>query len=434
MKLLTKTSLIFITISLFVFFISGVFLYLIIKKTSDKNIDNELKTQFEHIGRSIPSLVDSTDTDLFLPFNFQIHKIDPSNRSNTSDLTIKDTILLDPYTNNYQIYRQITGFQFFGSNIYQITIFKSLIPSDELLEQLIIVFTSMTVLLILGVFFFTRNISERIWSDFFQSLDTIKKFDLAKNTKANLPPSDISEFNELNNVLNIMIARICSDFENLKEFTENITHEMQTPLAIIKSKAELILQMKNLSEEQAVILGEILNSISRLTKLNKGLVLLSQIENQQFAEINEVNFRQLIDESIDNLSFIADSKQLLVQNEVSKPIYIKMNRTLADILIGNLIKNAFVHSPEKGNVIIRFEGNVIIVSNTGLSELNDLKIFERFVKGNFKSNSLGIGLSLVRKICGKYGFSIQYSFNNKYHEFSIVFSSMNGPNNVNTYV
>lgn len=422
MKLLTKTSFIFITISLFVFFISGIFLYIILKKASDRNINKELYTQFEHITRNLPAVMDTGKSELYIPFNLYIKKTAGANTRVANGFELNDTILLDPVSNSYQIYRKINGYSTIGNKTFQITVYKSLIQSDELLEQLIIAITSMTILLILGVFFVTRFISERIWSDFFRTLETIKKFDLSGNNKVHLPPSDMSEFNELNNVLNIMIARIYSDFKNLKEFTENITHEMQTPLAIIKSKIELFLQSKDLSEEQALILNDVSTNITRLTKLNKGLVLLSRIENEQFTGMDEINITELIIEAVENMSYISESKNLQVENKIREPLLVSMNKSLAEILVNNLIKNAFIHTPEEGKVAIEASDQKVTLKNTGKNELSDLQIFERFVKGNFKSNSLGIGLSLVQKICSKYGFTIQYSYNNKYHVFTIDFS------------
>lgn len=421
MKLLTKTSFIFITISLFVFFISGIFLYIILKKASDRNINKELYTQFEHISRNLPAIIDTGKSEIYLPFNLYIQQTTSAGAHIANGIELNDTILHDPVSNSYQIYRKITGYSTTGNKTFKITVYKSLIQSDELLEQLIIAITSMTVLLILGVFFVARFISERIWSDFFHTLETIKKFDLSGNKKFDLPPSDMSEFNELNNVLNIMIARIYSDFENLKEFTENITHEMQTPLAIIKSKVELFLQSKDLSEDQALILNDVSANITRLTKLNKGLVLLSRIENEQFTGTDELNITELINDSLENMSYIPESKNLLVQKKLISPLVVPMNKSLAEILVNNLVKNAFVHTPDHGNVVIEENEKKVIIKNTGKDELNDLQIFERFVKGNFQSNSLGIGLSLVQKICSKYGFTIQYSYDKKYHVFTIDF-------------
>jgi signal transduction histidine kinase len=422
MKLLTKTSLIFITISLFVFFISGILLYVILKQTTDQNINEELQIQFEHISRNLDQILNEQDK-LIIPYNTKIEKVHPDTVHISNEISLKDTILAGPATDSYQVYRQITGYLQSNGNIYRITSFKSLIQAEELIEQLIVALTSMAVLLILGVFFVIRTISERIWSDFFHSLEKIKKFDLSKDMKVELPPSDISEFNELNNVLNIMIGRICSDFENLKEFTENITHEMQTPLAIIKSKAELFLQSKELSEEQALILSQITSNVTRLTKLNKGLVLLSRIENNQFTETNNINMTALLRESLSNLDYLSDSKRLNVHINTSDSIHVSINKTLAEVLITNLIKNAFVHSPEEGTVVVESEENSILVKNSGKNELSDLKIFDRFVKSNFKTNSLGIGLSLVRNICSQYGFQIKYAFIDKFHVFTVVFNN-----------
>lgn len=90
-----------------------------------------------------------------------------------------------------------------------------------------------------------------------------------------------------------MTDKIYNDYVNMKEFTENAAHEMQTPIAVVLSKLELLLQDTNLKEEQEQSILQSTKALGQSSKLNKNLLLLAKIENNQFETTEESNLEEV---------------------------------------------------------------------------------------------------------------------------------------------
>ena len=218
-----------------------------------------------------------------------------------------------------------------------------------------------------------------------------------------------------------MTDRINSDYLNLKEYTENASHEIQNPLAIINSKMELLLQSGNLDENQYKAVVDAYEASNRISRLNSTLILLAKIENRQFPESHDVNIKSIITNQIDQLEDIIESKKITIINNVQSDFTVKMNPYLAEILFVNLIKNAIRHNVSKGEIIIEQGKSTINISNSGpKKEMNSEDLFKRFHKSSKSSESLGLGLSIVKKICEVYNFDITYSYSTM-HVFQIKF-------------
>ncbi len=220
-----------------------------------------------------------------------------------------------------------------------------------------------------------------------------------------------------------MTERIKKDYSNIKEYTENASHELQTPLAIINSKMELLLQSQNFDEKQLKAIADAYEASNRLSKLNKTLLLLAKIENRQFPESKTVNPIQLIKNQIETLEDLIVSKKIKITIESEIDINLQMNPYLGEILFSNLIKNAIRHNQNGGNLLIVTSKNQICISNTGSElKIDKNKLFERFHKQSTSPESLGLGLAIVDKICEIYNFKINYYFENNMHNFVIKFS------------
>ena len=116
-----------------------------------------------------------------------------------------------------------------------------------------VIFSFMAALfgiVLLALFFLNRWLSNKAWNPFFKSLSVLGSWKIGENQAVSFDRTGISEFDQLNSTLENMMQKIQADFVNLKEFTENASHEIQTPLAIIKSKLEMVLQDKTLSDQQ----------------------------------------------------------------------------------------------------------------------------------------------------------------------------------------
>ena len=248
----------------------------------------------------------------------------------------------------------------------------------------------------------------------------MKQFSLASKEPIELVDSDVLEFSELKNEITLLTNKVKSDYENLKQFTEDVSHEMQTPLAIIQAKIDNIINEHSINEKQFEQVTSIQKDIQRLKQLNKKITILTKIDNNQFINIEDVNLSSLIDEKIENFKEV----QLVnLLHNSKKELSVSIDSYLSDILINNLISNAIKHSKKEEEITIITDENSLIISNFGEKSLaHPENLFIRFYRESNGNQSTGLGLAIVKKICDLYGFKISYQFEVDHHIFSIDFS------------
>jgi len=225
----------------------------------------------------------------------------------------------------------------------------------------------------------------------------------------------------LNDTVQKFVHRNIDTYTNQKKFIENASHELQTPLAISINKLESLAEDSRLNPEQLKLVASALDHLERLTRLNKSMLLLSKIENKQFAEASPVNINDLIQKISADFSDQVTFSDLNL-NIIKKSTAIqKMNPDLAMILLVNLVKNAIIHNKPGGFVNITIETDLLVVENSGTDKpLNGEKVFNRFHSDESSSGSTGLGLAIVKTICDLYNFKISYQYEQK-HIFAIHF-------------
>jgi signal transduction histidine kinase len=218
-----------------------------------------------------------------------------------------------------------------------------------------------------------------------------------------------------------MTKRLSNDYRELKEYTDHTTHELQTPLAVIKTKMELLMQSDNLGPDEMQLIQAINASVNHLSRLNSTLALITRIENQQFTGKKQINLRHQISEQLEMLQELISLRDIMVECSYSDsgPDLV-MDEGLADILIVNLLKNAVVHNIDGGRILIDVDEQRLMISNLGPPiQLKEEHLFRRFTRGARKTGSFGLGLSIVKKICDYYGFAIKYDYQDRIHSFTI---------------
>jgi signal transduction histidine kinase len=218
-----------------------------------------------------------------------------------------------------------------------------------------------------------------------------------------------------------MATQIYNDFEAQKEYTENVSHELQTPLAIISSKADELMQADNLSKEQMEQLALLLETTNRLSKINQALIFLTKIDNRFYTQGSFFLLNDLIKEKLQIFDAAIQEKELKLELDLLDITKIYMNPYLAETLIVNLIKNAIIHNTTGGVFRIQLSNNTLSITNSG-SPLSfpEKDIFKRFVRSEDSKKNLGIGLSIVQRICELYTFKIAYTYGDE-HQFKIIF-------------
>jgi len=273
-------------------------------------------------------------------------------------------------------------------------------------------------------YFFLLNVTNRsrnrkIWNPFFENLEAMKNFSLKSENKITLVSSDIKEFQEMNREILLLTDKVRVDFQNLKQFTEDISHEMQTPLAIIQAKIENIINGEDINSKQFDHFTSIQRDIKRLKQLNSRLTLLTKIDNNQFTNIEHIDFAEIVVESCQNFSELFQGKLIFSEIFETK---VTMDKSLAIILCNNLISNAIKHTSEENEIVITLKNQEFTISNTGSrSILRPEMLFDRFYHESKSRNSTGLGLAIVKKICDRYAFGIFYRYEDNEHIFNIRF-------------
>jgi signal transduction histidine kinase len=304
--------------------------------------------------------------------------------------------------------------------VYEVTVCSSLSEGKKIGEYIIAVVLVFLLVSVIILFLLNRLISAFIWSPFYDTLSKIKTWNIKKNEILDFKITNIDEFHLLNDTVKDLTRQIQSDYHNLKEFTENVSHEAQTPLSIISTKIELLMQESNYSEKQHKLLIQTYNATQRLYKLNEGLILLTRIENKQFVETSSIDLVQAIEEKIEVLEDFIEAKQIVVQKVFNANVTKEVNPVLLTILLNNLFINAIKYNlEEKGSIKITLNEDSFSVENQSPSDKIDKQfLFDRFNKNSI-SGSLGLGLSLIKKIVDFYNWHITYSHKDGTHKFKI---------------
>jgi signal transduction histidine kinase len=307
-----------------------------------------------------------------------------------------------------------------GDKYYKILIIESKVETEDLIRIIFSITIGVILLLLLVLVAINRLILNRLWQPFYNIMSELRLFNIADSKPIPKLDNNIDEFKELNNAVIDMAARAKNDYQDLKVFTENASHELLTPIAVINSKLDTLIQTENFSDRQSKLLNDLYSAVSRLNRLNQSLLLLVKIENKLLHDKQQINLRELADEMIIQFEEIFNDKDIkLTYTLDDKEIY--ASRYLVEVLLSNLISNAIRHNYNGGEIIISLTNENLTIKNTGSSEpLPDEKIFTRFHKSSGSEGS-GLGLTISRQICENFGFSLEYEFRDRYHVFIVNF-------------
>jgi signal transduction histidine kinase len=417
MKLIHKTTRYYLIYALFIFGLGTILFYYVIKIILVDGID-------EAIHQEKLQLIENLNYENFIDELKPSENIDikHSNAKYTQPDKYSTVLVYDSIQNEFVDYRQLTAIYKFGENFYEIQIRQSMVEAETLLNGILPAEIGLFVLFLLGVLLMNNYVNRNVWEPFYDLLEKIKAYDFEKTKVIAYQPSDTSEFQELGKSIEKMTDKIYHDFLNQKEFNENSSHELQTPLAIIRNKLELLIQSKNLKEEDMEIIESVFDAVKRLTLLNRGLILIAQIDNRQYSETEEVRMDRVVNNAVKNFLYQIEERNIKLNTSIMEGCRIKTNPILAEILVTNLISNAIKHNFSEGALRIELNQYHFLVENSGkaLSEKAE-NMFERFKKDSDSEQSIGLGLSIVKKIGLLLNHKIKYSNSGEIHSMEVIF-------------
>lgn len=418
MKLINKFILIYLLVTVIVLGIGGVISYFIIKG----EIDNELKWEFlEQIDR-VTYLIErgrrfnprrNINSNRNIVVRELDHQVEPH-------VNVTDTLVWNERLEQDEPNVKVSAYRNINGKSYYISTYGAMIESEDITTAVVktlLWILGMQVAGAIGIGFF---VSGHLFKPFRNTLNRIRNFKLQEKEYLPAEKTPVKEFNDLNRFVEEMTYKAVSDYKNLKEFAENASHELQTPLAIAKGKLELLTETP-LSEEQYRYVESLEKSVNKLSRLSGSLALLTKIENHEFTNNHEVNLSKLVHDGIEAFREFTELNNLKVETNIEEDVTINIHPVLADILLSNLFQNAIQHNIRNGEIRITLSSSGLTISNTGKEPgIQPEELFERFRKADQTSSSIGLGLSIIKRIADQNNLQVSYTYKDQWHNLEVI--------------
>lgn len=315
-----------------------------------------------------------------------------------------------------------TAFRMPDGQYYELKLMISILERDDMVEAMLWYLGALFLLFLICTSIGIQLVLKGVFRPLHRLLDWLHCIQPGKEVPPLDNPTKIREFRQLSDAALDMGNRSYKAYEEQKQFIENASHELQTPLAIVRGKGELLAESEGMTEQQMEQLDEIYATLGRAVKLNKSLLLLSRIENGQYTEMEDVSVDEILDELLPDLMDIYEHKQVrLIRKREEQPFIIRCNHSLAQILVSNLVKNSLLHNREGGELQVLTTPTSLVIKNTGDVPLDGEKLFRRFYHGmDGKKDSTGLGLAIARSIALSSSLKLTYEWQNGMHTFRLV--------------
>ena len=421
MKLLHSITRKYIVSAVSVLILFTVAMYVLVNTILDSSINEQLMGTKGRIVSNYPG--GSLKVFPFIEID-EVASIPP----HTADM-LKDTLIYNTAEHEQEVFREYVSYQELHHSPHKITLRLSLIEKEDLIWAFSAAFGLFSALLLLALFIVNKKTTAALFAPFYRTLAQMRNFSLRSSVPLALENGDIDEFKELNTILSELTARARKEYTAVKEFSENASHELQTPLAIVTSKLDLLIQKENLDDEEKLLIEAMYLNIGRLTHLNKALLLLSQIETAGYFEPADVDFAREVRSELDAMMPIAEYKNITVTSSIEPMRPVTANPMLVHILVKNLLSNALKHNHDGGTIAVRAEENSFVIENTGAAPESGTEIlFDRFQKSGASDDSIGLGLAVVKEICTLYHFGVEYVYAGGMHTVTVRLTGIHQSN------
>jgi len=427
MKLLHQTLRVYLFFSVIIFAVSIPLFYFLVQNLWMRDVDESLIFQKDKIVSGIISSgLDSASIAGF------------SSTAGNLDLGIsvsvlrefrpeKDTIynnrFYDETRAHIEPFRELKSVVNINQKCYEIRIRKDLVESADLIRGITVTQVILFFFLLAGLILLNHYFAKKTWRPFYQLVNLLNTFRIDEEKPIQPEKTEIDEFNDLNQSVSKLTENNIRTFKAQKEFTENAAHETQTPLAAIKTQLDLMAQESGLTKKQAEFIERMDKNLRHLSQLNRNLLLLAKIENDQFDITEPVDIAQTLKEATGIFEEQWKLKGINVQVKIQNSPVISSNAYLMQLLFSNLVKNAVKYNIPGGFIEIELNENIFRIINSGQKKpLPSDEIFRRFYKKGEHDGSSGLGLAIAKRICELLKFGIEYHFEkNNRHCFTVDF-------------
>ena len=396
------------------------FYFALIKEINDE-MDDSLETYSEMIivrmlsHQELPALNSGSNN------SYSIQPVDSTYAKMHDGIVYSDIEVYILEREEYEPARLLTTiFEDDKGQFYELRVSSPSFERDELaaaiLRWLALIYLVLLIIVILTTLFVLR----RNMRPLYDLLHWLDRYLPGHKPEAVPNDTNIPEFRQLNNAAQKAVERSEHLFEQQKNFIGNASHELQTPLAVIGNRIEWIIDNTNPTEEQLEQLMGINHSLANIVKLNKTLLLLTKIDNGQFPEVSDVDIAALVRDEVEIYGEIFEERNIECHINGAESLTVPINRTLAVTLVGNLVRNAYIHSPESSSIDITINYDKLEISNDGDTPLDAERVFDRFYRATKREGSTGLGLALVKAIADYYSLGVEYRFEEKKHIFTII--------------
>lgn len=400
----------------------AVVFYMGIMEEITDEVDDSLEDYTELIitrslaGKQLPSNDSGSNNQYFLK------EVDASYALSREKIHYRDSMVYIAEKKETEPARILTTiFKDKEEHYYEVVVYTPTIEKRDLLQAMFLLLVGLFMCLLIAILIINVWVFHGSMKPFYRLLDWLEHFRLGKKNAPLDNPTYITEFRKLNEAVSRYAAHSEEVFEQQKQFIGNASHELQTPLAICQNRLEMLMEDETLGEHQMEEILKTYHTLEYVSKLNKSLLLLSKIDNSQFVETKDVCINEVLHRYAEDYQEVYGYREIRLEMEEKGELRILMNETLAVVLVTNLLKNAYVHNINKGNIRIEITPSGLRFGNTGLGEALDEKcIFERFYQGSKKKEgSTGLGLAIVDAICRQYRWNIRYRFSQDMHWFEL---------------
>lgn len=417
MRLAQKYNRVNLFTSLIILVLSGAIYYFAIHYILTNKLDNDLKIEEEEILASVREY-----HKLPLPSDFKDQKViyHELKKGDTTDRSFSNTWYYNPEEKETEPGRSLNTSVKLGEKDYAVTITKSSLEAEDLVRLIFLITLGIIMLLLISLTIVNHFVLNSLWRPFYEILKQLKAFNLADKNEFSVQHTQIDEFQELNQSVISMSSRVRQDYKELKSFTDNASHEMMTPLAVINSKLDTLIQTESLTDKQGELIEDVYLAVNKLSRLNQSLLLLAKIENNLIKDEEDIALDNLLAQKLRQFNELFIANEIEVEKHL-EPQQLHMSKYLADILLNNLINNAIRHNKQHGKIKIELQAGLLTIYNTGSQKaLNGHSVFERFYK-DASSEGTGLGLAITSQICNLYQYKLSYSYRAEHHIFSLKF-------------